>query len=441
MPEKTNEEVMKSLNQIEETITKTLNDQNAKLTELEKKMQETPDNSPEMEELKKQLEDQQKAVQEVVEFYKNMDTDTFAKKARGLDEHSEEGKKELREGVFKSLGALFASKGNVDRFYSKLKSMKADNRYIEKQLNEGTDTEGGFLVIPEYSRALIELLQPNSAMRRAGATIMPMKTNNMKWTVQTSAPVAEYDGEMEEIVPSEMAFSDKELNWKRLTSLVPFSRELDADAFVNLQSFIQAKAREQFRLKEDKTFFESDGTDTKKPLGLYGATNAANIIDGNLVDPNTLTAAQLKAWIRNMWLKVRNAYIPMTTPAWFMTPTLYALLRDVEKDVSQNPVFKSIENNDTLYNAPITIADNLTDDSKIYFGDVAQFIIGERQGIEVAYSDQATINWATKGTNYNLFQRNMAALRFTARHDTMLMYDKAFSILENINWTGSSLFV
>src|SRR3546814_185235 len=82
-----------------------------------------------------------------------------------------------------------------------------------------------------------------------------------------------------------------------------------------------------------------------------------------------------------------------------------------------------------------SVPDNLgagTNESEIYFGDFAQFQIGDTEQIAIAASDVAAYD--DGGTIRAAFSNDETVVRLIAEHDTQVRYDTAFAVLTAVTW-------
>ena len=141
--------------------------------------------------------------------------------------------------------------------------------------SEGSDTAGGFTVIPEFETAIIDLRLLYGVFRQQ-SMVVPMGSDTKNIPRRVSGLTGYYVGEGLEVTASEKAWDQIQLTARKLAVLSRYSSELDADSFVSMADDLANEMAYTFSREEDQAGFIGDGTSTYG--GQHGAT--VKIVDG-----------------------------------------------------------------------------------------------------------------------------------------------------------------
>ncbi len=147
--------------------------------------------------------------------------DTALRKSAG-DNGRDKGKQEISISKY-FRGAITGNWSEADYELEQFKS-------VNKALGSAIGTAGGFLVIPEFSRELIELLRAKSVIRGLGPRVYPMSGDTLVFNRQTGAATAYWVAEGVEKTESEETFGQASLVLKEVAGLVKVSNNLIEDA-------------------------------------------------------------------------------------------------------------------------------------------------------------------------------------------------------------------
>lgn len=304
---------------------------------------------------------------------------------------------------------------------------------IVANMEQATNTKGGFLVDTAYSSDFIELLRPHVVIRQLGARSIAMPDGNITMRKKTAGSSASYVGERVPAPITGLTVDQISMSAKRLTALVPITNQLIRRSSFGVDAMVRDDLLESVSVKEDQQFLRGTGSATA-PAGLLNLIVAGNVL--------TMTAApdlaKVTADLNRLRLKVLNANIPMTSPGWIMSWRTRLYLSGL-RDGNGNFAFPSIDANNTLLGYPIgtttSVPDNLgagTNESEIYFGDFAQFLIGDTYNVTIAASDVAAYD--DNGTIRAAFSNDETVIRIIQEHDTDVRYDTAFAVLNGVTW-------
>jgi len=149
---------------------------------------------------------------------------------------------------------------------------KHSNTQILNALQEGTDSEGGFLVPDEFEHTLIESLEEENIFRKL-AHVITTSTGDRKIPVVASKGSASWVDEEGTINDSDDAFTQVSIGAYKLGTLIKVSNELLNDSVFNLEAYISKEFGRRIGTKEEDAFFNGNGVG--KPVGIFNATGGA----------------------------------------------------------------------------------------------------------------------------------------------------------------------
>lgn len=308
----------------------------------------------------------------------------------------------------------------------------SDMGQIVANMEQSTDVKGGFLVEKTYSRDFIDLLRPKVVVRQLGARTVPMRSGNLNMRKKTAASQASYVGERQPIPTTNPTVGEISMSAKKLAALVPITNELIRHADIGVDALVRDDLLEAVALKEDQQFIRGVGSATA-PKGLSALMATGNKIPAS--SANTL--ASVTSDLGKLRLKVLNANVPMTRCGYIMSPRSMMFLEGL-RDGNGNKAYPEIaEGKLGIYPVAVTtsVPDNLNtdgDESEIYFGDFAQFLIGDTYNVTIASSTEAS--YVEDGVTRSAFQNDETLIRIIEEHDTGLRYDAAFAMLTAVTW-------
>lgn len=303
---------------------------------------------------------------------------------------------------------------------------------IVANMEQATDTKGGFLVDEAYSSDFIDILRPRVVIRRMGARTVPMPDGNLTTRKKTAGSSASYVGERVPAPTTGATVGQITMSAKRLTAIVPITNQLIRRSSMNVQMMIRDDLVEGVSVKEDQQFLRGTGSATA-PTGLRNLIAAGNLIAANA----TVNLVNVTNDLGKLKLAVLNANIPMTQCGYIMSPRTMLFLENL-RDGNGNKAFPEVaEGRLGIYPIGVTtsVPDNLgagTNQSEIYFGDFAQFMIGDTERVAIAASDVAAYD--DGGTIRAAFSNDETVVRLIAEHDTQVRYDTAFAVLTAVTW-------
>jgi len=174
-----------------------------------------------------------------------------------------------------------------------------------KTLVVGTPTAGGYTVAPEYSTRIITKLEEMNPLRRLAA-VMSIGTSKVYIPTLASDAEGTWVSETGTRTEDEPTFGQVEIDVYEHAVIIPVSRQLLEDSFVDLQAFLADRIALKFAQAEATAFMVGDANG--KPTGLIdnpalfdGPTESADVLN-DIVDtfyalPSAY--AQRGSWLLN----------------------------------------------------------------------------------------------------------------------------------------------
>ncbi len=313
----------------------------------------------------------------------------------------------------------------------------------EKAMSAGDPLAGGFLVPPEFSSDVIELLRASGVIRSLNPVVVPMNSGSLKMPRITSGTTATYVGENTNINKTQIATGQLTLTFKKLAALVPISNDLLRYSAPAADGIVRDDIVRSISAREDQAFLRDDGT-SGTPTGLKYQINPANKFNANA----SVSLANVTTDLGKAMRYIMDANIALTPQqgasgtgaraGWIFAPRTWQYLVTV---LTTNGVyaFRDEMLRGTLWGYPFRVTTQVQTtlgtnslQSEVYFGCFEHAVIGESTGLIVDASQEAAYH---DGSNVvAAFSQDQTVIRVLAEHDFALRHDKAFSLIENVSW-------
>jgi HK97 family phage major capsid protein len=374
-------------------------------------------------------ETNEKAFLAMIEAARETARDAAAHKATPLPKD-----KGILAGRF--MRAIAAGKGDPEKAAKFASRSWGTDDPMVKILEASDVSAGGVLVPVEYSNEIIELLREQAVFRSAGPRIIPMDTGSIMIPKITGGATASYIGESQNINPSEPAFGEINLTWKKLAAIVPMSNDVLRFAAASADAIVRDDAVQAMAYREDTAFLRGDGTQ-HTPKGLRAFTPAGNIQTAQTSYDLTKVTQDI-AW---MILQLRNGLSRMIQPAWFWSPRTQMYLMTV-RDTNGNFAFRDEMVGGTFWGYPFyqtTVIPNTLgsgDKSEIQLADMADVLLGEAGTLEVSASDVAA--YFDGSAVQAAFSKDLTVLRVLAHHDLQVRHEESLVMLDGVDWSPTA---
>lgn len=198
-------------------------------------------------------------------------------------ERREEIEAELKKPVSKPLtgkplqadGEKPEKKGRASDEYRKamLAALRSNFRQISNVLQEGVNTDGGYLVPDEYDSRLIQGLEEENVMRKLATRITT--SGEHKINIAATTPAAAWIEEGEALTFGDATFDQIILDAHKLHVAVKVTEELLYDNAFDLESYILREFGKALANAEEDSFI--NGTGEGQPLGILAGEGGAEI--------------------------------------------------------------------------------------------------------------------------------------------------------------------
>ncbi len=275
-------------------------------------------------------------------------------------------------------------------------------QYVEKA-TLGTTTDPGFAAplvqTDTYKGDFLELLRNATIFDKLqGYRSVPF---NVKINGQLTGGIAGWVGEGAKKPLTNPTFNNIEIKEHKLAAITVYTQELLRRADPAIDQLVLNDLIEATKALIDTTFLGSQAQSDTTPAGILNGVTA--------ITPSGTTAAQIEADL----LKLIQAFIAAnltTDNAYFLMSETramqYALLRDALGNTYFNGMsFAGAAR--TLLGIPVVTSQSVGD--KVILVKMSELLVAQDGGVDVAYSDQATL--VDGSTTHNLWQENKFAIR------------------------------
>ena len=256
---------------------------------------------------------------------------------------------------------------------SMLTALRSNFRRVDNVLQEGVDTDGGYLVPTEYDNRLIQGLEEENIMRKLSTII---KTGaERKINIAATTPAAAWIDEGGQLTFGNATFDQINLDAHKLHVAVKVTEELLYDNVFNLENYILDKFARALANAEEDAFLNGDGTG--KPTGIFHPTDGGEV-GVTAAGLKAITADEVLDLIYSLKRPYRKNAVFITNDA---TLALLRKLKDANGAYIWQPSYQAGEP-DTLLGykvytsayVPTVAAGNPV----IAFGDFSYYNIGDR---------------------------------------------------------------
>lgn len=167
-----------------------------------------------------------------------------------------------------------------------LQALRTNFRQVSNILQEGVDTNGGYLVPEEYDRRLIDVLNEENIMRGLATTITT--SGEHKINLAATKPAASWIEEGAALTFGDATFDQTILDAYKLHVAIKVTEELLYDNAFGLESYIIDQFGRAIGNAEEDAFLNGDGK--HKPTGLFVSakvgvtTSTANISADDVIN-------------------------------------------------------------------------------------------------------------------------------------------------------------
>ena len=260
-------------------------------------------------------------------------------------------------------------------FWDMMRS-KAPLPSVVNALQEGTDSEGGYLVPDEYERTLVEALEEENVFRQL-AKVIRTSSGDRKIPVVATKGTASWIDEEGAYTESDDSFGQVSIGAYKVGTMIKVSEELLNDSVFDLESYIAKEFARRIGAKEEEAFFTGDGSG--KPLGILAATGGAET-GVTAASSTAVTADELM----DLFYSLKSPY--RKKAVWVLNDSTIKAVRKLKDSTGQYLWQPSLVAGtpDTLLGRPVKTSAYMpviaAGAKTIAFGDFSYYWIADRQG-------------------------------------------------------------
>jgi len=260
-------------------------------------------------------------------------------------------------------------------FWDMMRS-KAPLPSVVNALQEGTDSEGGYLVPDEYERTLVEALEEENMFRQL-AKVIRTSSGDRKIPVVATKGTASWIDEEGAYTESDDSFGQVSIGAYKVGTMIKVSEELLNDSVFDLESYIAKEFARRIGAKEEEAFFTGDGSG--KPLGILAATGGAET-GVTAASSTAVTADELM----DLFYSLKSPY--RKKAVWVLNDSTIKAVRKLKDSTGQYLWQPSLVAGtpDTLLGRPMKTSAYMpviaAGAKTIAFGDFSYYWIANRQG-------------------------------------------------------------
>ena len=260
-------------------------------------------------------------------------------------------------------------------FWDMMRS-KAPLPSVVNALQEGTDSEGGYLVPDEYERTLVEALEEENVFRQL-AKVIRTSSGDRKIPVVATKGTASWIDEEGAYTESDDSFGQVSIGAYKVGTMIKVSEELLNDSVFDLESYIAKEFARRIGAKEEEAFFTGDGSG--KPLGILAATGGAET-GVTAASSTAITADELM----DLFYSLKSPY--RKKAVWVLNDSTIKAVRKLKDSTGQYLWQPSLMAGtpDTLLGRPVKTSAYMpviaAGAKTIAFGDFSYYWIADRQG-------------------------------------------------------------
>ena len=270
-----------------------------------------------------------------------------------------------------------ASDAYKEAFWNQARAKNGVSYEVRNALQEGVDTEGGYLVPDEFENTLVQALVSDNIVREH-AHVFTTNSGSHKIPVVTSKGSASWVDEEGAIPEDDDAFGQQSIGAHKVGTLIKVSEELLNDSAFDLEGYFTSEFARRIGDKEEDAFFNGDGVG--KPLGILADEGGAEIGVTSAASA-TITADE----IINLFYSLEAPY--RKNAIWVLNDSTIAAVRKLKDEQGQylwQPALHEGGHETLLgkkiYTSPFVPGIEAGKKSVI-FGDFSFYWIGDRQGI------------------------------------------------------------
>ena len=247
-----------------------------------------------------------------------------------------------------------------------LTALRSNFKRVSNVLQEGVDSDGGYLVPEEYDSRLIDVLDEENIMRKLGHKITT--SGQHKINIAATKPAASWIEEGGALSFGDATFDQILLDAHKLHVAIKVTEELLYDNAFGLENYIITQFGKALANAEEDAFLNGDGVG--KPTGVFAETGGGDVVE-------TLTAALKSDDILTLVYALKRPY--RKNASLIINDKNLALIRKLKDNTGAyiwQPSYQAGEPDKILGYDVYTSA--FAPEDAIAFGDFGYYNIGDR---------------------------------------------------------------
>lgn len=307
------------------------------------------------------------------------------------------------------------------------RTVKAYNKYVAEKAgyaNSDISADGGYILADPEFEAEIEKLAAVYGISFAEATVVPTMRDTIKTNKRGSNVTMYETGEGVAKTGTKLTISQVTVTLRKFAAIAIATDELVEDAAIDFWSEVtQGFAEERARIADELVFTDDDAT---YPGILHTDGVAVESCGASI---NDLT-----------WDDLLNAEVDVPTRAmqngkFYMHRTVWNIVRKSKDDNNRYQLMPSA-GLQTPWGTPVVLVDVLpnasvvgdSNEGYIVFGDLKRVKLYVKKGLVLTPSRDATVADAN-GSDVNLYEQDMSALRAVSRMVALVKFPEAFCVI------------
>lgn len=247
-----------------------------------------------------------------------------------------------------------------------LTALRSNFKRVSNVLQEGVDSDGGYLVPEEYDSRLIDVLDEENIMRKLGHKITT--SGQHKINIAATKPAASWIEEGGALSFGDATFDQILLDAHKLHVAIKVTEELLYDNAFGLENYIITQFGKALANAEEDAFLNGDGVG--KPTGVFAEIGGGDVVE-------TLTAALKSDDILTLVYALKRPY--RKNASFIINDKNLALIRKLKDNTGAyiwQPSYQAGEPDKILGYDVYTSA--FAPEDAIAFGDFSYYNIGDR---------------------------------------------------------------
>ena len=327
----------------------------------------------------------------------------------------------------RSAKLMIMSKNDIEKAASLATKMYANDIHLQKSLGalaQSVPGDGGFLVPEAYTDEIIPLLRDKAVFRSLGARPLPLDGGNLNIPRMLNGATSYYIGENQDAKGSKPSFGSMRLSAKKLVTLVPISNDLIRSTSGQADRMVRDDMIKSMALAENAAALYGKGTEYT-PRGIYNT-------DG--VTAKKLAALPTSDNLGDFVGTLMTKNIDWGNVGWVFNGMIWNLLYQLKTSTGAY-LHRDELNQGKFLGFPFKVTNQIActgakGSTDIFFGDFAEFIIGEEMGLEMMASTEAT--YMDGDQLVSAFSRDQTVIKVTAKHDFGVRHPEAFVIGKDV---------